>query len=145
MQERGILEMLSNTEFNFAIVDLETDELIGNVGFPRIDYINRVAEFGIFIGNKDYWGKGYGVEATQLILDFGFNVLNLNNIYLKVYSYNQPAISCYKKAGFKEAGRLREAKQIAQEKYDEIYMDILAREFKSIYIKDLVEKKSIKR
>jgi len=142
IQERHILEGLSNTDFNFAIVDLESDELIGNVGFPKIDYINRIAEFGIFIGNKDYWGKGYGVEAAQLILDFGFNILNLNNIYLKVYSYNQPAIKCYKKAGFKEAGRIREAKQIAQIKYDEIYMDILAREFKSIYIKDLVEKKN---
>jgi len=142
IQERHILEGLSNTDFNFAIVDLESDELIGNVGFPKIDYINRVAEFGIFIGNKDYWSKGYGVEATQLLLDFGFNILNLNNIYLKVYSYNQPALSCYKKAGFKEAGRIRESKQIAQIKYDEIYMDILAREFKSIYIKDLVEKKN---
>lgn len=144
IQERQILDGLANTDFNFAIVDLETNELVGTIGFPKVDYINRIAEFGIFIGNKEYWRKGYGVEATQLVLDFGFNILNLNNIYLKVYSYNHPAIKCYKKAGFKEAGRIRESKQIAQEKYDEIYMDILAKEFKSIYIKDLVEKRKFK-
>ena len=125
-KEKEILERLSRSEYNFAIVDLEKDQLIGNIGFPRIDYINGVAEMGIFIGNKDYWGKGYGVEAIQLLLDFGFNILNLHNIFLKVYSYNKPAIRCYKKAGFKEAGRIREAKQIAGKRYDEIYMDILA-------------------
>ena len=145
LKEKETLNRLANENYNFAIVDLEQDELIGNVGFPRIDTINRVAELGIFIGNKNYWGNGYGTEAMQLLLDFGFNILNLNTIFLKVYSYNQPAINCYKKAGLKEAGRIREAKQIAGEKYDEIYMDILSREFKSIYVKDLVEKKNMKK
>ncbi len=140
-KEKEILEKLSNSEFNFAIVDLEKDELLGNISFVGMDYINKIAELGIFIGNKDYWGRGYGVEAIQLLLDFGFNILNLNNIYLKVYAYNQSAINCYKKVGFKEAGRIREAKQVAGEKYDEIYMDILAREFRSVYIKELLEKK----
>ncbi|KXG76442.1 GNAT family N-acetyltransferase [Thermotalea metallivorans] len=143
-EEKEILERLSKTEFNFAIVDLAKDELIGNIGFVKIDYVNRVAELGLLIGNKEYWGKGYGVEAIQLLLDFGFNILNMHNIYLKVYAYNTPAIRCYQKAGLKEAGRLREAKQIAGAKYDEIYMDILAHEYKSIYIKDLVEKKKQK-
>jgi len=141
-KEKELLERLAQSEYNFAIVDKENDNLIGNVGFPRIDKINHVGEIGIFIGNKDYWGKGYGVEAIKLILDFGFSILNLHNIYLKVYEYNKPAIKCYKKAGFKEVGRLREAKQIAGKRYDEIYMDILASEYESVYIKDLVEKRN---
>lgn len=140
--EREALERLSKSNANFAIIDKSKDELIGNVGFPRMDQINRTAEIGIFIGNKEYWGKGYGVEAIKLILDFGFNILNLHNIYLKVYSYNKQAIRCYKKAGFKEVGRLREAKQIAGQRYDEVYMDILASEYKSIYIEDIVNKKN---
>lgn len=139
-REKDILVKLSN-EYNFAIVDLEKDEAIGNIGFPRIDFINSVAEMGIFIGNKYYWGNGYGVEAIGLLLDFGFNILNMHNIYLKVFSYNKPAINCYKKAGFKEAGRIRGAKKIAGERYDEIYMDILAKEYESAYIKSLIEKK----
>ncbi|HHY71371.1 MAG TPA: GNAT family N-acetyltransferase, partial [Thermoanaerobacterales bacterium] len=130
------------SEYIFAIVDLKTDESIGNIGFPKIDYINRTAGLGIFIGNKEYWGKGYGVEAIELLLDFGFNILNLHNISLKVFSYNKPAIRCYKKVGFKEAGRLREAKQIAGQKYDDVFMDILATEYKSKFIKDLVDKRN---
>lgn len=143
MAEKQILERLARQEYNFAIIDLEKDEVIGNVGFPMINHLNGVGEMGIFIGNKDYWGKGYGVEAIRLLLDFGFNILNLHNIFLKVYSYNKPAINCYKKAGFKEAGRIRGAKKIAGERYDEIYMDILAEEYESIYIKELVEKKNM--
>lgn len=132
--EKNVLERLSKSEFNFAVITNKTNEAIGNVGFPSIDYINHIGEVGIFIGNKNYWGNGYGRQALELLIDFGFNLLNLNNIYLKVYSYNNPAINCYKKIGFKEAGKLREAKTIAGIKYDEIYMDILAKEFKSSYV-----------
>ncbi|SHK60158.1 GNAT family N-acetyltransferase [Paramaledivibacter caminithermalis] len=141
-KEKEFLEGFVQSEYNFAIVDKETDNVIGNVGFPKIDKINHTGEIGIFIGNKDYWGKGYGTEAIKLILDFGFSILNLHNIHLKVYEYNKPAIKCYKKVGFKEVGRLREAKQIAGKRYDEIYMDILASEYESVYIKDLVEKRN---
>jgi len=139
--EKIVLERLTKVEFNFAIIDIKKDEVIGNIGFPVIDYINHRGEVGIFIGNKNYWSDGYGTEALSLLLDFGFNILNLNSIHLKVYSYNNPAIKCYEKVGFKEAGRLREAKIIGGNKYDEIYMDILAKEFKSEYIKSLIENK----
>jgi RimJ/RimL family protein N-acetyltransferase len=141
-QEKEILEKLSQAEYNFAIVELKKDELIGNIGLTHIDYINRTAEMGIFIGNKNYWGKGYGVEAIELLLDFGFNILNLHNINLKVFSYNKPAIKCYQKVGFKEVGRLRETKQIAGQKFDHIIMDILENEYKSKLIKDLVDKRN---
>lgn len=139
--EKNVLERLIKTEFNFAIIDIAKDEVIGNTGFPGIDYINHSGEAGIFIGNKSYWGNGYGTEALNLLLDFGFNILNLNSIHLKVYSYNNPAIRCYKKVGFKEAGRLRETKIITGQKYDEVFMDILANEFKSPYIAPVLENK----
>ncbi|HAQ41912.1 MAG TPA: GNAT family N-acetyltransferase [Clostridiales bacterium] len=139
--EKNALERLSKSQFNFAVIASGTDNVIGNVGFPAIDYINRIGEVGIFIGDKNYWGNGYGQQALELLIDFGFNILNLNNIYLKVYSYNLPAISCYKKIGFKEAGRLREAKIVAGTKYDEIIMDILSDEFKSPYISSVVARK----
>lgn len=80
--EKSILERLSKSEFNFAIISAEKNEVIGNIGFPNIDYINRTAEAGIFIGDKNYWGNGYGTEAFSLLLDFGFNILNFNNIFL---------------------------------------------------------------
>ncbi|WP_138204121.1 GNAT family N-acetyltransferase [Haloimpatiens lingqiaonensis] len=140
--EKSVLERLSTNGYNFAIVDVEKDELIGNCGYPKLDHINRIGEVGIFIGNKDYWGKGYGQDVLNLLLDFGFNVLNLHNISLKVYSFNKQAIKCYKKVGFKEAGRLREAKLIAGKAYDEIFMDILDTEYQSIYVNNIVDKKS---
>ena len=128
--EKEILRKLSN-ECILAIVDKETDELIGSCGFIEIDNLNKKAEFGIFIGNKDFWGKGYGKEATNLTLDFGFNILNLNNIMLKVYSYNNSAIKCYEKCGFTIIGRRRASRIINGKQYDEIYMDMIASEFKT--------------
>lgn len=141
-QEKEALERLSNGRYNFAIIDKKKDELIGNIGFPKVDLLNKAGVIGLFIGNKEYWGKGYGVDAINLILDYGFNILNLHNISLTVYSFNKPAIKCYKKVGFREAGRLRGVKCIAGKKYDEIFMDILASEYQSVYIEDIVNNKS---
>lgn len=114
--------------------------LIGLCVLFAIDKVDRKAMFGITIGEKSYWDKGYGQEATKLILDFGFNLLNLNNIMLGVFSYNQRAINCYKKVGFKEIGRRRQARIISGKKYDMVLMDILAEEFESVYVKKLIDK-----
>lgn len=139
--ESNLLERLTQNGPNMAIIDLETEQVIGNVGFVKVDQVNRRGEVGIFIGDKNFRGKGYGTEAMQLLLDFGFSILNLHTIYLTVYGFNKPAHRSYLKAGFKEAGRLREAKQIAGKRYDEIYMDILASEYESVYVKGLVEER----
>lgn len=139
--EKQALERLKDNGINLAIIDKETNELIGNCGFPKFDQLNQSAEVGIFIGDKDYWSRGYGTEALKLLCDYGFNVLNLYNIGLVVYSYNVQAYKSYKKVGFKEVGRRRGAKYIAGERYDEIIMDIIAPEFESPYIKGVIEKK----
>ncbi len=135
-REKMILQdMIKNNAQIFAIIDADCDKLIGNCSIFRINEHNRKAEVGIFIGDKNYWSKGYGSEAISLLIDYGFNILNLNNIMLEVFGYNKRAINSYKKVGFKEIGRRREAIIFAGEKHDEIYMDILANEFESIYIK----------
>ncbi len=72
------------------------------------------------------------------MLEYGFYVLNLNNIMLKVYAFNKRAANAYQKAGFKVLGIRRQAKIFAGKKWDEIYMEILAEEFTGSYIKDLV-------
>jgi RimJ/RimL family protein N-acetyltransferase len=89
--EHGFLNNLSK-EHNYSIIDIEKNELIGNCGFLDIDYLNQTAETGLLIGNKNYWNKGYGSEALTLLLDYGFKALNLNNIMLKVYTFNKRAI-----------------------------------------------------
>jgi RimJ/RimL family protein N-acetyltransferase len=85
--EKTFLENLSK-DHNYSIIDKETNELLGNCGFVDIDHLNQMAEVGIFIGNKNYWNKGYGTEALTLLLDYGFKALNLHSILIKVYSFN---------------------------------------------------------
>ena len=84
-------------------------KLIGNCGVFNIEWMNRCAELGIVIGEKSVWNQGYGTETMQLLLQHGFETLNLNRIYLRVYSTNPRAIRSYEKAGFILEGTLREA------------------------------------
>ncbi len=141
MRERAILEeMIKNNSQIFGIVDKKTDKLIGNCSLFDVNHRSRKAELGIFIGAKDYWNKGYGTEAVKLILDYGFNILNLQNIIIKVYEFNKRAIAVYQKAGFRIIGSRRESKIFSGKKYDEIYMDILATEFESVYVQKVMNR-----
>ena len=126
--EKNFLDNLSK-DHNYSIIDLETGKLIGNCGFLDIDYVNQTGEAGIFIGNKNYWNRGYGTEAFSLLIDYGFRALNFHNIMLKVYEFNKSGIKCYEKIGFKQIGKRREALQRNLERYNIIYMDILPNEF----------------
>lgn len=135
-EREWIEKSLKNNAITFSIVSLENDEIIGNCGLMNINQKDRCGEVGIFIGNEENRSKGYGAEVLRLLLDFGFNYQNLNNIMLGVMSFNERAIACYKKVGFKEYGRRRESYFLNGKYYDEVYMDILAREFKVSYIKN---------
>ena len=136
-KEKEMLEKLIEEGQHFAIIDKSLDELIGGCGLFDLDKIHKTAEFGVFIGNKDYWNKGYGTEAIKLLIDYGFNILNLHNISLSVYSFNKRAIRCYQKLGFNIIGNRREARELGGQKYDEIYMDILASEFEGNLLNQL--------
>lgn len=118
----------------FTIVDLKTDKPIGRSLLFNVDHVNRAAMFGIFIGTPDVWGQGYGQEATRLTLDYGFNLLNLHSVMLGVFAYNERAIHCYERVGFRVIGRRRQARIVGDRKFDTIFMDILAEEFTSPYV-----------
>ena len=137
-KEKKFLEKFTeeNNDVNLGIVTKKKDKLIGNCGLKNVDYINRVATLGIFIGDKEERNKGYGKETIKLLLDFGFNYLNLNEINLDVMEFNKRAIKCYEKVGFKEYGRRRKCVYINGKYYDKISMDILKSEFKESFIKN---------
>lgn len=126
--EKEALSRLSK-EHNYAIVDKATDSLIGNCGLMDIDQLNRCAEIGIFIGDKDYLGKGFGREALSLLIDYAFNVLNLTNIMLSVFSFNERAIKSYKAIGFKMIGARRKALIRDGKEHDIYFMDLLSTEY----------------
>jgi RimJ/RimL family protein N-acetyltransferase len=72
----------------FTIYERSSGRPIGNTSLDEVDHMHRCAEFGILIGEKDAWGKGYGTEATSLMLEYGFSALGLHNILLRVLSSN---------------------------------------------------------
>lgn len=122
-----------NNDIYFAILipkDTDAEKHIGNCGIHKINWKNRVGSAGIVIGEKEYQGKGYGTEAMELLLKYGFNTLNLNRIELEVYDFNIRAIKSYKKLDFIEEGRKRQAVWINGRYHDEIIMAILKEEWK---------------
>ena len=116
-------------DYAFSIVKKENDELIGSCSFHQIDWPSRAATVGIQIGEEKERGKGYGQDVLKDLLDYGFNELGFHNIQLGVYSFNEQAIECYKKVGFKEVGRNREVRWHDGKWHDGITMDILEDEF----------------
>lgn len=128
--EQKTLEEMSGKGYNFAMVRKGDDTLIGNISLMDADFTNRIATVGLFIGDAENRGKGYGAEALRLILDYGFNTLNLHNIMLTVHSDNAPAVACYKKVGFREFGRRRECTFKDGHYIDLIHMEIMDTEFK---------------
>lgn len=98
----------SSERYIFAIKLLDSNEIIGIIGFDDIIWSSSVATFFIGIGNKSQTGKGIGSEAMNLLLDFGFNELNFHRIQLNVIAYNEPAIKLYERQGFIREGTYRE-------------------------------------
>jgi [ribosomal protein S5]-alanine N-acetyltransferase len=92
-----------------AIIHSDTDRHIGNVSLLNINWISRNAEFAILMGEKDFWGKGYGKEAARLIVQYGFERLNLHRIYCGTLNGNSGMIKLAASMGMKEEGRRREA------------------------------------
>jgi RimJ/RimL family protein N-acetyltransferase len=123
--ERDFLSRLGSGH-NYAIVEKGSDQLLGNCGLSDIEDANRSAEVGIFIGSEAHRGKGYGTEALRLLCDYAFNALNLRSLMLRVYDYNERALACYRKVGFKEIGRRRQARFYAGAYHDVVLMDMLA-------------------
>jgi len=139
-KERETLAMIAEKRLpEFMIVLNDGDVPIGRCMLMEVDLVNRTAVLGMTIGEKEHWNRGYGLEATHLLLEYAFHLLNLHSVMLGVYSFNRRAIRCYQKAGFKEIGRRREARMFGPKAYDMVLMDMLATEFPSRQVARLIE------
>lgn len=94
---------------SYIIEEKATHLSIGITSLIHIDSYNRNAECIIDIGNKGYWGQGYGKEAFILLLDYAFLELNLHRLSLRVFTFNDRAIKLYKSLGFQHEGTCKEA------------------------------------
>lgn len=113
----------------FLVADSGTQKPIGYAGLHEIHLTARSAEFRILIGEKDFWGKGYGTEITELLTYYGFDRLNLNRIYLGYTVDNKGAGRAYEKAGYIYEGTLKEDIYRNSRYYDTISMAILRKDY----------------
>lgn len=115
----------------FAVYDIAGWHLVGMAGLFHVDHVNRIAEFFVMIGDAPNRGKGYGTEATRLVLDHAFTALGLASVMLRVFEYNLAGIRAYEKAGFQRVGIRRKSKFMGGRVWDTLVMDAVADEFDS--------------
>ena len=125
------IRALGPESLTMAIHERATDRLIGTCAFSQLDGENGSAMYHITIGEKDTWGRGYGTEATQLMLDHAFGTLGLHRVALAVFEFNERAIRAYATCGFLTEGRAREAVWRDGRWWDELSMSVLAPEWRA--------------
>lgn len=100
--------VLDSSRVDFTIIARENEDIIGFCGFIHIDRAVKKAEHHIFIGDRRYWGKGYGRDAYKLLTNYGFMELGLNRIYGYQLEYNEKAQKTTRNLGWTVEGCLRE-------------------------------------
>ena len=117
--------------FAFGIRLLESDDLIGYLEVDGIDWQHGACGMGLGIGDQDDWGKGYGLEATQLGLGYAFNELNLHRVTITIFDYNERSMALAKKAGFQREGVSRERLQRDGARRDMLWYGLLRHEWEA--------------
>ena len=118
----------SDAGAGFVVEVREKQEMIGFCNLWGATLKNRSANYAIMLA-KSYWNKGFGTEATRLMLEYAFRELNYHRVELTVIGFNDRAISAYKKAGFTEVGRRRQVIFRNGDWHDEVIMDVLQKEY----------------
>lgn len=129
LQEEQWYDNLSKRDRDI-ILGIEVDgKLIGTMGFHHIDWVHRTATTGALIGDKAYWGKGYGTDAKMILLNFGFNTLGLRKINSSVYEFNKRSLQYSLHCGYKIEGR-KKAQHFVKGRYrDEILLGLFKRDW----------------
>jgi RimJ/RimL family protein N-acetyltransferase len=131
IEELGTSRAATDAFFVIEAIDGEKCKPIGSIGLHGINSKDHNATFGIALGDKQYWSKGYGTEAALLIIRYGFEQLNLHRISSSAWSFNERSIKMHRKVGFKEEGRRREAVYKNGLYHDEVTFGLLRQEWNS--------------
>lgn len=108
-------------------------EPIGRIGYVELDRRNRHAEIALKIGERDYWGRGYGTDALLAFLGYLFHELNLHKVYLRVEAFNPRAQRVYEKCGFRRDGVFRDHTFLGGRYYDATLMSLTEEEFRAAH------------
>ena len=100
-------ERLKSTELEAWFVIEADGRMIGDCGLWDFDNTSRHCNLGISIGDRDFWGKGYGRDAVRVLVDYAFRHHNITKVCLTVTADNERAIKAYEAAGFEREGLLR--------------------------------------
>ena len=111
------------------IIDVD-GHCVGSARLDDIDWHDRRARYAVGIDVPELLGKGLGTEVTQLVLSHAFGTLGLHRVSLRVLAYNERAIRCYEKCGFRTEGRERQSALVDGEYYDDVLMGLLADDYR---------------
>lgn len=114
----------SGEVIQYIMID-EFDYPFGSIYFRDVDLKSRTAEFGIFIGEEDHIGKGYGQEAMSLFINYGIDTIGLMRINLRVIESNERASTLYEKMGFKIIKMEKQTSQPSGELLDIVHMSLI--------------------
>jgi len=120
-----------DNEFAFTIHALQNEKPIGIITLDGIQWNHGEGWLSVGLGEREYWGKGYGSDAIELILRFAFAELNLHRISLTVFEYNHRAIRVYERFGFVREGRARSFLKRDGRHWDLLFFGLLRSEWKS--------------
>lgn len=127
------LQKTKHVNFMFTIVDIETNEAIGAAGLLYINWINRSADFSFYIGKDKAYidDEGMAKEAAALLIDYGFNNLNLNKIWMELYEFDIKKIAFFtKEFNFKQDGLLRQNCFEDGKYWDSVIISLLINDYK---------------
>lgn len=111
------------------MIDNNEGTPIGTIQLYDFNEQDKSCKLGIRIGDRAYWSKGYGADAVKVLLEYAFMKIDIYRVTLKVYEYNERAVKCYLKCGFRYEGRTRQSAYIDGKFYDEIIMGALKSDF----------------
>ena len=129
MEELATTRVKSEVLLVIEVIEGDSTRPIGNCGLHGIDSKDRNATFAIVVGEKDYWSRGYGTEAACLLINYGFQQLNLHRISSYAFDFNERSIRLHKKLGFREEGRLRQATFKNGQYHDHVLFALLREEW----------------
>ncbi len=129
MEVKWYERILAEESRKTFIIETKDDVVIGLTAILNIDWKNRKAELSMLIGNKEYWGQGYGRESVRTMLNHIFNNMGLNKVYGRIIDYNQAALKMDLKAGYSQEGNIKDDIMIQGEFHDRYLIGITKAEF----------------